>query len=439
MRVLIVDDERNIRESIARYLDLEGMESAGAENGLSAQRLLQQEAFAAAIVDLKMPGMDGLELLRWLREDGPQIPVVMISAHGEIRDAVEAMKLGAQDYLVKPFDPEELVIRLKRIIEGRNLRTRVEIGRRSPTSEFELVGEGAAIQRIQGIIAKVASTPSSILVTGESGVGKEVIARAVHHASSVVSGPFVPVNVGGLPDTLLESELFGYERGAFTGAESKKLGMFELAIGGTLFLDEIGEMPTHLQVKLLRILQDKRVQRLGGTRQIPIDIRVIAATNKDLDAAVRNREFREDLYYRLNVVHIHVPPLRDRRDDIPLLVGYFIAKMNRKLGKRIEGIEPRALDLLVGHPWPGNVRELENAIERAIIFAESDTIRVADVGLSPGLSSPSPRGNSLREVERASIEMALQRWEGNRTRAAEELGITRRSLYNKIKEYGLTP
>ena len=379
MKVLVVDDEKNIRESVERYLRLEGLETAGAENGLSAQRLLSEEAFAAAIVDLRMPGLDGLSLLAWLREQGLRVPVIMISAYGEIRDAVEAMKLGARDYVVKPFDPEELVVRLKRVLENRRLEAEVELA--AAPEGLEVLGDSPRMREIRAMVEKVAGTPSTVLITGESGTGKEVIARLIHSLSGRADGPFVPVNVGGIPETLLESELFGYEKGAFTGADRRKPGMFELASTGTLFLDEIGDMPLHLQVKLLRVLADRRVQRLGGTLPIPVDARLIAATNRDLNALVADGRFREDLYYRLNVIRLEVPPLRERPGDLAPLVGRLIRRLNARLGKSVRGVDAQALEALRAYPFPGNVRELENLLERAMIFAESDTLGAADLAL----------------------------------------------------------
>ena len=436
MRVLIVDDEKNIRQSIRSYLEISGLETEEAQNGLSAQRMLQREVFAAVILDIKMPGMGGLELLQWMRDEFVRVPVIMISAHGDVRDAVDAMKLGAVDYLVKPFDPDELLMRLNRVVKESLLQAKVESAQRFAGEEF--IGEGPEVAVIKATVAKVAGTQATVLLTGESGVGKEVVARAIHHASKVADGPFVPVNLGAVPENLLESELFGHERGAFTGAAAQKAGMFELATGGTLFLDEIGEMPAHMQVKLLRVLQDKRMQRLGGTRQIPVDGRVIAATNRELEPLIRKGAFREDLYYRLNVVAIDVPPLRKRREDVPLLAGFFLARHADKIGRRVDGFEPSALQALEGYEWPGNVRELENMIERAVIFAEGSLIRVEDLSL-PGKEGS--RGKiplkKLKLMERELIEQALHVWEGNRTKAADSLGITRRTLFNKIHEYGL--
>jgi two-component system response regulator AtoC len=437
MRVLVVDDEKHIRDSIKKFLEIEGLEVICAENGLAGKRFLQEEVFDACIVDLKMPGMDGMELLKWIREEGLRTPVMMISAYGEIKDAVDAMKTGAHDYIVKPFDPEELLIRLRKVIEDQTLRSRVESGKRADSIEGELVGCSKEITKIKKLIEKIAPTPSTVLITGESGSGKEVVARSIHARSHMASGPFVAVNIGGVPENLIESELFGHEKGAFTGAAGRKIGMFELASSGTLFLDEIGDMPTSLQVKLLRVLQEKRIMRLGGTQGIPINARIISATNKDLDFRVKEGRFRADLFYRLNVVRMEMPPLRDRPDDIPLLVGRFIKKLSLKMGKPIESVSSDAFKKLQGYPFPGNVRELENIIERAFIFAEPPTIEASDIDIKedrPIVSTTSP---SLKSIEKRSIIEALERWEGNRTKAAEELGITRRTIINKIREYGI--
>ncbi len=431
MRVLVVDDEEAVRDSLARALALEGFEVSTAADGLAGEKALQEQVLAAVLLDLRMPGLDGLELLRRIRRQGLRLPVLMISAHGEVPDAVEAMKEGAQDYLVKPFGAEELSLRLRRAIEDQNLRNVVEAGRQA--GEQDVVGDAPAMRQILARVTKLAVTPSTVLITGESGSGKEAVARLIH-ARSGVSGPFVAVNVGGLPESLVESELFGYERGAFTGAEARKPGTFELASGGTLFLDEIGEMPRSMQVKLLRVLQEKRLRRLGGTQTVPVDARIISATRRDLARAVQAGEFREDLYYRLNVVHIAVPPLRERAEDIPLLVGRLLERLGRRMGRRIAGISPEALRRLQAYPFPGNVRELENLLERACILAGTGTIEAADLDLGRVRDGGQP--STLQAIERRSILAALQRWEGNRTRAARELGISRRSLQYKLKEYG---
>lgn len=461
MNVLIVDDEKNIRDLVRKYLRLEGIMAEGAENGLSAQRLLREQHYDAVILDLKMPGMDGLTLLNWLRQEGFRMPVIMISAHGDITDAVQTMKEGAQDYIVKPFDPEELIIRLKQLIEVQNMRNLVESQRRTDEDEEikELIGQSASMVRIKEVVNKIAATQSIVLITGESGTGKEVVARQVHAHSDQRNGPFVPINIGGVPEQLLESELFGYEKGAFTGAAGRKSGMFELATGGTLFLDEIGDMPLNIQVKILRVLQDKRVTRLGGTTALPIEARIIVATNKNLEEQVRKGLFREDLFYRLNVVHIEIPPLRDRKEDIPLLAGSIINRLNRTMGTKIEGISVQGLDKLKQYPFPGNVRELENVLERAMIFSEGTLLEPEDFELrgvsfqkelTQEYSSLKKTGSessfsaleggegwSLKKIEKEAIMRALHRWEGNRTKAAEELGISRRTLINKIMEYGM--
>ncbi len=442
VKILICDDEENIRNVMKRFLALEGIESDTAENGLSAERMLRSDAYDALLVDLRMPGLDGLSLIRWMKAEGFRMPVIMISAHGDITDAVTALKEGASDYVVKPFDPEELVIKIKNLVESTNMRNIVE----GEKKESGFIGESAEMSHIRSIIQKIAPSGATALITGESGTGKEVVAREIHAFSSVSDGPFMAINIGGVPENLLESELFGYEKGAFTGADRRKTGLFELASGGTLFLDEIGDMPLSLQVKILRVLQEKRITRLGGTMQMPINARIVAATNKDLEELVREGKFREDLFYRLNVVRIHIPPLRERRSDIPLLAAYIVSKYNRQMGMRITGFTPDALEALKNHPFYGNVRELENVIERAMIFTDGTVIGQEDLDLRSSMlkksESPAepvnvPEALSLRDIERCAIINALHRWEGNRTRAAEELGISRRTLISKIAEYSI--
>ncbi|HVO40060.1 MAG TPA: sigma-54 dependent transcriptional regulator [Spirochaetia bacterium] len=436
MRVLIADDEKNIRESIAAYIAAEGMESATAADGAEARALLEEEAFECLVLDLRMPKVDGLSLLSWLQESGPPVPVIVISAYGDVRDAVQAMKLGARDYLVKPFDPEELVMRLRRVLSENALAGQVEAGRRA-LAETGWIGADEKMRAVRALVEKVAPAASTVLITGESGTGKEVAARLLHALSPNRDGPFVAINVAGVPEGLLESELFGHEKGAFTGAGERKRGMFELAAAGTLFLDEIGDMPLHLQVKLLRVLQERKVQRLGGTLSIPINARIVAATNRDLESQLQEGTFREDLYYRLNVIRIEIPPLRERRGDIPALAGAFVEKLNRQMGRRVRGFDPDALARLSAYSFPGNVRELENRVERAYILCSSDLITARDLGEPFSRPARAPRAGRLRDQERELIEKVLSKHGGNRTRAAAELGISRRTLINKIRDAGL--
>jgi two-component system response regulator AtoC len=436
VRVLIADDEKNIRESIAAYIAAEGMETTTAADGAEARALLEEEAFECLVLDLRMPRMDGLSLLSWLQESGPPVPVIVISAYGDVRDAVQAMKLGARDYLVKPFDPEELVMRLRRVLEETALAGQAEAGRRA-LAETGWIGADVKMRAVRALVEKVAPAASTVLITGESGTGKEVAARLLHALSQNRDGPFVAINVAGVPDGLLESELFGHEKGAFTGATDRKRGMFELAASGTLFLDEIGDMPLHLQVKLLRVLQERKVQRLGGTLSLPINARIVAATNRDLESLLREGKFREDLYYRLNVIRVEIPPLRERRGDIPALAGAFVEKLNRQMGRRVRGFDPDALARLSAYSFPGNVRELENRVERAYILCSSDLITARDLGEPFSRPARAPRAGRLRDQERELIEKVLSKHGGNRTRAAAELGISRRTLINKIRDAGL--
>lgn len=445
MMVLIVDDEENIRLLLQQYLQIEGIDSKSAENGLSAQRMLKEAPFDAMLVDLKMPGMDGQELISWCRSEGYHFPIIMMSAHGEISDAVSALKGGAQDYVVKPFDPEELVAKLKKLVAAESVRTLVQdTEKESASSAF--IGESASIRRVKALIDRIKDSRSTVLITGESGTGKEVVAREIHQKGLQKNGPFVAINIGGVPENLLESELFGYEKGAFTGAVSRKQGKFELASGGTLFLDEIGDMPMTLQVKILRVLQERKITRLGGTELIPIDARIIVATNKDLEEMVRENKFREDLFFRLNVVRIELPPLRQRREDIPLLAASILARLNTQVGHKVKGFTPDALKALCAYDFYGNVRELENILERAVIFASGDEITSEDLDLRGGVFTREQKktpmeetggATSLKDMEKDAIIRSLRRWEGNRTKAAKELGISRRTMLNKIQEYGL--
>lgn len=466
--ILIADDEANIRRVLEAILRREGYDVLTAANGLDALTQMGPGVHTV-ITDLKMPGLDGMGLLRKLSADHPDVPVVMITAHGSVENAVEAVKLGAFDYVEKPFDQQQI-----RQIVAKALKThalsrkdaRPEEPSPAARGRFKLVGESSAIHQIYAVIEKVANTPSTVLITGESGTGKELIARALHENSSRHGGPFIKINCAAIPKTLMESELFGYDKGAFTGAVGAKPGRFELAHGGTLFLDEIGEVPAEMQVKLLRVLQDSEFERVGGIKTIKVDVRLVTATNRDLLAEIAEGSFREDFYYRLNVVPIHLPPLRERREDIPLLLNHFVAKFNDRLKKQITGVEPAAVVRLVGHQWVGNIRELENVVERTMLFCEGPTILESDLpgellGTASGASAttqsaiPSATASapdsteqavgSLKEavkveterVERDLIQRALDETAGNVTRAARKLKISRKSLQTKMKELGL--
>jgi two-component system response regulator AtoC len=418
---------------------------------------LSEEPFDAAVLDIRMPGLDGISLLRWIKDEGLTMPVIMMSAHGDVRDAVEAMRLGAFDYLVKPFDPDELAIRLRKAVRDRRLTADREAARRPSREHARMVGDSAAVKEALRLIDRAAPTPSTVLITGESGTGKEVAARLVHDRSGR-QGAFVAVNLGAVPENLLESELFGYEKGAFTGASERKIGLFELADGGTLFLDEIGEMPAHMQVKILRVIQERKVMRLGGTQGVPVDARIVAATNRNLEEMVAAGSFREDLYYRINVVRIRLPPLRERPGDALALARHFVEALAASLGRKGAVLAPDALELISSYPFPGNVRELSNAVERALILAETDELRARDFQLGAGLKAPgggstastpataadgapefaAPDGSplTLAGIERLAILAALERNGGKREATANELGITRRTLLNKLNEYG---
>jgi two-component system, NtrC family, response regulator AtoC len=447
--ILIVDDEPSIRKVLGAHLRRDGYDVTAAASGVEAIEILQEEGADLVITDLRMPNMDGLELLRWVKQSYPGLPVIMLTAHGTVDSAVEALKRGAQDYLTKPFDQDELrLVILKALAQEEKSRRSL---RSDEAPKDAIVGDTATIRAVFALIDKVASSPSTVLLTGESGTGKELVARAIHHASARREAPFVTLNCGAIPENLFESELFGHERGAFTGAVTSKPGRFEIADGGTLFLDEIAELPKDLQVKLLRVLQDQTFERVGGIKTIKVDVRLVAATNSDLRQAVASGAFREDLFYRLNVVPIVLPPLRDRVDDIPLLVHHFLQKFNRRLDKHVQGISPAALVALKAAPWPGNIRELENLIERAVLLSDGGTLDVNDFpGILEGGAAATPVDEASDELglkeyvrvhtarlERARIKKALQQEEGNVTRASRLLGISRKSLQTKMKEYGL--
>ena len=447
-RILIVDDEPSIRMVLRAHLNRSGYQVTAAENGAEAVALLRNEAFQLVVSDLKMPVMGGMEVLEHCQIEYPGLPVILITAHGTVDSAVEAIKRGAQDYITKPFDSDELLP----IIE-KALRTE-EKGRselhEDAAGRFKIIGQTARMKGVYGMIEKVACSPTTVLITGESGTGKELVARALHENSDRSGAPFIQVNCGAIPENLFESELFGHEKGAFTGAVAGKPGKFELADGGTLFLDEVGELPKDMQVKLLRVLQDGQFERVGGVRSKTVDVRLVAATNRVLEEEVKAGRFREDLFYRLNVIPIKLPPLRDRSDDIPLLVEHFLQKFNERLGAEVQGIRPDAMAALLSHKWPGNIRELENLIERSVLLAEDTMLSLADLpGLTPDNFDTANIEESeemgLKEyvrvytakLERARIQRVLEEEDANVTRASKKLGISRKSLQMKMKDYGL--
>ena len=445
MKILVVDDEKNIRDSIRKLFGLEGIEVTTASDGLEGKDALAAQSFDAVILDLRMPGMGGQALLEWIVAEGIRSPVIMISAMGEISDAVRALKSGAEDYLIKPFDPEELIHKVKSAARNKKRADVQEAGTRTSGAPSRLIGTSLSILSLRSLIARVAATNSTVLITGESGSGKEVVAREIHGASARAGEPFVAVNIGGLHAELAESELFGHEKGAFTGADARKPGLFELAGEGTVFLDEIGDMPFALQVKLLRVLQERKIRRLGGTRDLPIAARILSATNKNIDELVALGSFREDLFYRINVVRIRVPALRERKEDIPLLAGHILAKLGERMGKTPKRLDDEAMGRLCSYSFPGNIRELENILERAMIYCENDHIGAADLDFAlPKQAVENPKANiyaietsSMDGIEREAIRHALDVCGGNRSKAAEELGISRRSIQYKIKRYGL--
>ena len=443
--LLVVDDEAAARTTLALLLRKRGHRVAEAEGVASATKRLAEETFDLVVTDLRMPDGDGLDVLQAARAQADAPDVILLTAYAEWKSAKEAIRLGALDYFEKGQEPEELYHRIDKALAARALRRENENLRAQLRERYGLPGliaQSPAMQAVLDLVERVAPTHATVLIQGESGTGKEVIAKAVHHASPRAARPFVAVNCGAVPETLLESELFGYVRGAFTGAAGSKLGLFEEADGGTLFLDEIAEMPAALQVKLLRALQSGEVRRLGATQAATIDVRVLAATNGDLATRIAQGTFREDLFYRLNVIQVTLPPLRDRREDIPALAEHFLARAAIKLGRTLR-LSPAALELVLRYPWPGNVRELENAIERAAILTRSDAVEPDDLpphvsaGLQLGPSPALPRQITLAEAERAHILTTLERFGRNHSGAAEALGIGRTTLWRKLKEYGI--
>ncbi len=441
VKILVVDDEAIVRESLRDWLSDVGYEVLTAENGPQALEIIQKEEPRIVIADLVMPGMDGLELLKMAKEISPSIEVIIITAYGSIPTAITAMREGAYDYIEKPFCPERVELLIEKLVEHQELiEENLSLHRRlEERYRFEnIIAKSPKMQRVIEVIKVVSKSNATVLITGDTGTGKELVARAIHSQSYRRGKPFIAVSCAALPESLLESELFGHEKGSFTGAYAQKKGKFEVANRGTLFLDEIGEMSTNIQVHLLRVLEEKEFTRVGGNELIKVDVRVISATNKDMKTAIANGQFREDLYYRLNVVNIELPPLRERTEDIPLLAQHFLKGFALENQKEIAEFSPQATDFLLRCKWPGNVRELENAIERAVILTKNSCIEIAD--LSPQNLVPAGStlpGRNLKQVEKNHIQDVLTETGGNYTGAARILGISRMTLYNKAKAYGL--
>jgi two-component system response regulator AtoC len=451
-RILVVDDEENLRLVLRTFLKRQGYQVEVAENGEQALAMVESFGPDLVLTDVRMPRMGGLDLLTTLKAKGNEATVIVMSAYGNVDLAIQAMQAGAYDYLQKPFKNEEVLLTLRKAEERESLRRENRALRHEMLKEnvFEaMLAKSDAMRVIFRTVAKVADFKTTALITGESGVGKELVARALHGRSERRDGPFIAINCGAIPENLLESELFGHKRGAFTDAQTDRVGLFEQAHRGTLFLDEIGELPLALQVKLLRVLQDEVVRRIGDNKDIQVDVRITAATHRDLSAEVKAGRFREDLFYRINVLNIHVPPLRDRREDVPLLIDHFIAQNNIRLGTAIRAVTPEARRLLMEYSWPGNVRELENTIERAMVLCEGDTLLDTDLpervhhardpirlSLASGELSIKKTGRVIEEV---LIRRALQQTKGNRTRAAQLLEISHRALLYKIKDYQIEP
>jgi DNA-binding NtrC family response regulator len=444
-RILVVDDEASARSGLAKLLDQEGYEVDTAADGALALELVAERAPALIVTDLKMPNMDGMELVAKIREQNPDIPTIVTTAFSDVSSAVQAMRAGAEDYLTKPIDFDALLLSVERALQRRELAVEAENMRRQLRTRDHaglegLLGTSPAMQRVYGMAKQVAPSRATVLVTGESGTGKGELARALHALSPRGKAPFVALHCSALAESLLESELFGHEKGAFTGADRRRIGRFEQADGGTLFLDEIGEIPAATQVKLLRVLQEKTFERVGGNESIKVDVRLVAATNKDLATEVRERRFREDLYYRLNVVHIEMPPLRLRGQDVVVLAEHFLRKFARENQRQIDGLSPAARSKLIAHRWPGNVRELENAMERAVVFSEGSVIESDALPFDAAPDTPDGiriPGATLAELEKHAILATLEAAEGSTSRAAEILDISVRTIQYRLHEYGI--
>jgi DNA-binding NtrC family response regulator len=446
--ILVVDDEEIVRESLGGWLEKDGYEVESAADGAAAVAKLRARPWSILVCDLKMPGMDGLAVLEQAKQLQPELAVVIMTAYATVDTAVSAMKLGAYDYLMKPFDPEELSLMMQKIVAQQGLVRENAVLRQALEQRYgfrDLYSKSPAMQAVFELARSAARSSSTILILGESGTGKEVLARAVHAESPRADGPFVDVSCAALTESLLESELFGHEKGSFTGASARRKGKFEVAHGGTLFLDEVGDIGPKLQLDLLRVLEERRFQRIGGNETLEVDVRIIAATNKDLKKAVAAGTFREDLFYRLDVIPITLPPLRDRKEDIPLLASRFLERLAVELKKPIEGLSAEALEALLAQPWRGNVRELRNVLERGAVVARTPVVQLSDLGLPPPGAAPAAgaageKGGalpSLDEVEKKHIAAVLASTGGNVSASARVLGIDRVTLYNKMRKYAL--
>jgi len=440
MSIMIVDDEMIIRESFLHWFEKYGHRVDAAASGFEALEKLEKVPFDLLFVDIKMPGMDGIELLEKVKQEYPETIVVIITAYGSIDTAVQAMKLGASDYLLKPFKPDQLSLVMEKIAHQKKLESEYNYlkGRLDEITRFDnIIGQSRKMEDIFRLIPEVAQSDSSILIVGETGTGKELVAKAIHAKSQRSHGPFIAINCGAIPDTLLESELFGHQKGAFTGAIHGRKGFFEVVSGGTLFLDEIGEISPKMQVDLLRVLEEKKITRIGDREPIDVDFRLISATRQDLENRVAEGTFREDFFYRINVIMIKIPPLRERKEDIPPLVQHFLEKYSRETAKRVDRVDRRAMELLKSYDWPGNVRELENAIERAVVLSKSRTLGDENFSFLRSTLAQSLRPKSLREMERNYVRQVLDDCEWNVTRAAKTLDINRVTLHKMIKRYNM--
>jgi DNA-binding NtrC family response regulator len=444
-RVLVVDDEPAQRELVAGFLAKQGFEVSQAAGGEAALVRFKQEPFDLVLTDQKMPDLSGLQVLEGVRAMTPETAVIIMTAYGTIETAVGAIKAGAADYLTKPLNLDELLHRIHRVRERQRLLSENRELREALAERHRvegIIGESGPMQEALSLVRRVAPSDATVLIRGESGTGKELIAKAIHYASPRAAGPLIKVNCAALAESLLEAELFGHEKGAFTGAIATRKGRFELAEGGSLFLDEIGDLPAHMQVKLLRVLQEREFERVGSSRPITVNVRLLAATHRDLEVLVRDGRFRDDLYYRINVVTVTLPPLRERRDDLPLLIDHFVRTFAAKNGKPIDGLTRAARETLLRYDYPGNVRELENLIERAVVLTRDEVIGVADLPLTLRDPAPEPAGSGLdaavEGLERRLMREALARAGGVQTRAAELLGISERVLRYKLKKYGLS-